>query len=161
MSKIANIKWNDTANGPGIGVSVYVQGCPHHCVGCWNPETWSFEGGFEAPRDIRDQIIKGLSANGVKRCLNILGGEPLCKQNRDLVNEIVTAVRTAYPDIKIYLWSGYTYQDLLSMNSPVVISILEKCDVLIDGRFELENRDITLKLRGSSNQNIIDLEGKF
>ena len=78
-----------------------------------------------------------------------------------MVNEIVTAVRTAYPNIKIFIWSGYTYKDLLSMNSPVINSILEKCDVLIDGRFELKNRDITLKLRGSSNQNIIDLKGKF
>ena len=152
---------NDFINGIGVCVSFWTQGCPHHCLGCHNPEAWDFEGGYEVPTDIKGRIIKAISANGIQRNFSILGGEPLCKQNRDLVNEIVTAVRTAYPDIKIYLWSGYTYQDLLSMNSSVVNSILEKCDILIDGPFELENRDITLKLRGSSNQNIIDLKGKF
>ena len=152
---------NDFINGIGVCVSFWTQGCPHHCLGCHNPEAWDFEGGYEVPADIKGRIIKAISANGIQRNFSILGGEPLCKQNENLVNEIVTAVRTAYPNIKIFIWSGYTYQDLLSMNSPVINSILEKCDVLIDGRFELENRDITLKLRGSSNQNIIDLEGKF
>ena len=152
---------NDFINGIGVCVSFWTQGCPHHCLGCHNPEAWDFEGGYEVPTDIKGRIIKAISANGIQRNFSVLGGEPLCKQNENLVNEIVTAVRTAYPNIKIFIWSGYTYQDLLSMNSPVINSILEKCDVLIDGRFELENRDITLKLRGSSNQNIIDLEGKF
>ena len=159
--RYAAIKKNDVVNGEGICVSFWTQGCPFHCAGCHNPQTWDFEGGYEVPIDIKDRIIKAISANGIQRNFSILGGEPLCKQNEDLVNEIVTAVRAAYPNIKIFIWSGYTYQDLLSMNSPVINSILEKCDVLIDGRFELENRDITLKLRGSSNQNIIDLEGKF
>ena len=159
--RINRIKDNDIANGFGITMSLWTQGCPHHCLECHNPETWDFEGGHEVPTDIKGRIIKAISANGIQRNFSILGGEPLCKQNENLVNEIVTAVRTAYPNIKIFIWSGYTYQDLLSMNSPVINSILEKCDVLIDGRFELENRDITLKLRGSSNQNIIDLEGKF
>ena len=152
---------NDFINGIGVCVSFWTQGCPFHCAGCHNPQTWDFEGGYEVPIDIKGRIIKAISANGIQRNFSILGGEPLCKQNENLVNEIVTAVRAAYPNIKIFIWSGYTYQDLLSMNSPVINSILEKCDVLIDGRFELENRDITLKLRGSSNQNIIDLEGKF
>ena len=152
---------NDFINGIGVCVSFWTQGCPHHCLGCHNPEAWDFEGGHEVPIDIKSRIIKAISANGIQRNFSILGGEPLCKQNENLVNEIVTAVRAAYPNIKIFIWSGYTYQDLISMNSPVINSILEKCDVLIDGRFELENRDITLKLRGSSNQNIIDLEGKF
>lgn len=159
--RYAAIKKNDVVNGEGICVSFWTQGCPFHCAGCHNPQTWDFEGGYEVPIDIKDRIIKAISANGIQRNFSILGGEPLCKQNENLVNEIVTAVRAAYPNIKIFIWSGYTYQDLLSMNSPVINSILEKCDVLIDGRFELENRDITLKLRGSSNQNIIDLEGKF
>ena len=93
-----------------------------------------------------------------REIFSILGGEPLCKQNENLVNEIVTAVRTAYPNIKIFIWSGYTYQDLLSMNSPVINSILEKCDVLIDGRFELDKKDLTLKHKGSSNQREIDVQ---
>ena len=159
--RYAAIKKNDVVNGEGICVSFWTQGCPFHCAGCHNPQTWDFEGGYEVPVDIKGRIIKAISANGIQRNFSILGGEPRCKQNENLVNEIVTAVRTAYPNIKIFIWSGYTYQDLLSMNSPVINSILEKCDVLIDGRFELENRDITLKLRGSSNQNIIDLERKF
>lgn len=149
---------NDFINGEGVCVSFWVQGCPFRCEGCHNPEAWDFKGGYEVPKDIKGRIVKAISANGVQRNFSILGGEPLCEQNRDLVNEIVTAVRAAYPNIKIFIWSGYTYQDLQSMSSSVVNSILEKCDVLIDGPFEIEKRDITLPLRGSSNQNIIDLK---
>lgn len=149
---------NDFINGEGICVSFWTQGCPHRCPGCHNPECWDFEGGYEVPNDIKGRIIKAISANGVQRNFSVLGGEPLCPENLDLVNEIVTAVRTAYPHIKIYIWSGYTLKDLKAMSNPVVSCILEKCDYLIDGPFQIENRDITLKLRGSANQNIIDLK---
>lgn len=157
MSRIANIKWNDTSNGPGIGVSIFVQGCPHHCVGCWNPETWNFEGGSEIPNDIRGQIIKGLSVNNIERCLNVLGGEPLCPENKYFINDIISAVRAAYPQIKIYVWTGYTYNELLKENDESIKDILSKIDYLIDGRYIEDKRDITLKLRGSTNQNIVDL----
>lgn len=157
---IAKIIHNDVFNGEDICVSLWVQGCPHHCTGCHNPETWSFEGGYEAPSDIKGRIIKAISANGITRNFSILGGEPLCEENTSFVDEIVTAVRTAYPQIKIYIWSGYTFNELkaLRLVDPHISHILDRCDVLIDGRYEDDKRDITLPLRGSSNQQIIDLK---
>lgn len=154
--RYADLKLNDCVDGEGICVSLWTQGCPHRCPGCHNPQTWDFEGGLEVPSDIKSQIVKAISANGIQRNFSILGGEPLCPENREFVNEIVSSVRAAYPHIKIFLWTGYTYSNLLELNNDVINSILEKIDVLIDGPFVQEKRDLTLKLRGSSNQNIID-----
>lgn len=155
--RYAGINPNDVVNGEGVCVSFFTQGCPHHCDGCFNPETWDYCGGYEVPADIKGKIVKLLSANGVQRNLSILGGEPLCPENQKLVLDILTAVRAAYPHIKIFLWTGYKMSELekLSYDSnSVVKSILDKIDVLIDGKFEKEKRDFTLKLRGSSNQHI-------
>lgn len=154
--KYAGINKNDVANGQGVCVSVWVQGCPHHCEGCFNPETWDFNGGYDVPNDIKGQVVKALSANGVQRNLSILGGEPLCPENSKLVLEILNAVRSAYPNIKIFLWTGEILSNLLSSKDSVVNSILDKIDVLIDGPFEKENRNFTLALRGSSNQRIYE-----
>jgi anaerobic ribonucleoside-triphosphate reductase activating protein len=154
--KYAGITKNDVVNGQGVCVSVWVQGCPHHCEGCFNPETWDFNGGYDVPNDIKGQVVKALSANGVQRNLSILGGEPLCPENSKLVLEILNAVRSAYPNIKIFLWTGEILSNLLSNKDSVVNSILDKIDVLIDGPFEKENRDFTLALRGSSNQRIYE-----
>jgi anaerobic ribonucleoside-triphosphate reductase activating protein len=130
--KYAGINKNDVVNGQGVCVSVWVQGCPHHCEGCFNPETWDFNGGYDVPNDIKGQVVKALSANGVQRNLSILGGEPLCPENSKLVLEILNAVRSAYPNIKIFLWTGEILSNLLSNKDSVVNSILDKIDVLID-----------------------------
>jgi anaerobic ribonucleoside-triphosphate reductase activating protein len=156
-SKYAGFMPNDFINGEGVCVSLWTQGCPHHCPGCFNESTWDFNGGLEVPSDIRGQIIKGISANGITRNFSILGGEPLCEENKEFVWYILQAVRSAYPDIKIFLWSGYTYQELLDRNDEIINNILANINTLIDGKFEIDKRDLTLKLRGSSNQNIIDL----
>lgn len=154
--KYAGLKLNDTTNcDDGICVSFWTQGCPFHCEGCHNPSTRDVNGGLDLPTDIKGQIIKAISANGLNRHFSILGGEPMAPYNRDLVLDVVTAVRIAYPHIKIYLWTGFTLEDLKAQNNPVVSSILDKIDVMIDGPFILEKRDITLKLRGSSNQRIL------
>ena len=147
---------NDVVNGEGVCVSLFTQGCPHHCDGCFNPETWDYEGGYTVPSDIRGQIVKLISANGIQRNFSILGGEPLCPENQNFVLDIITAVKAAYPTIKIYLWTGFSFEDIktLTNTNSVLLSILEKIDVLIDGRFEKEKMDLTLKLRGSSNQHI-------
>ena len=155
--KYAGLMENDFTDGCGVCVSLWTQGCPHRCPGCHNPETWDFNGGYEVPDDIRGEIVKAISANGITRNFSILGGEPLCKENLDFVLNIITAVRTAYPDIKIYIWSGYTYAELISQDNPKIINILKQANVLIDGKYEEDKRDITLPLRGSSNQNIIYL----
>ena len=158
MSRIAKIRWNDTSNGKGICVSLFVQGCPHRCEGCFNPETWDFNEGSKPPYDIKGQIVKGISEGDVQRNFNILGGEPLCKENLEFVDDIVTAVRIAYPHIKIYLWTGYLYEDLIKRKDKYTKDILDKIDILIDGPFKIEERDITLELRGSKNQRIIKLK---
>lgn len=153
MNRYAGIIENDVVNGEGICVSLFTQGCPHHCPGCFNPETWDYEGGYTVPTNLKGTIIKAISNNGIKRNFSVLGGEPLCPENQEFVLDIITAVKTAYPNIKIYLWTGYEYE-FLTNNNAVVNAILNKIDVLIDGPFIEEKKDFTLKLRGSSNQRI-------
>ena len=152
--KYAGINWNDTVNGEGICVSFFVQGCPHHCKGCFNPETWTFDGGKELPGHYLKTIIKKLKSNNVIRNFSILGGEPLCTENLDLTLTLVNTVRATYPEIIISVWTGYTLEELLSRCDRRIIDILSKIDYLIDGRFEQNKRDITLKWRGSANQKI-------
>lgn len=151
--RYAAIENNDYINGEGMCVSFWVQGCPHKCEGCHNPEAWSFEGGQELPNDYKGNIIKAISANGVTRNFSVLGGEPLCPENLDLTLSTISAVRAAYPNIKIFLWTGYCLEDI--KENPVIKEILEQINVLIDGPFIQEQRDITLKLRGSKNQRIL------
>lgn len=156
--KYAGLMENDIVDGEGVCVSLWTQGCPHHCPGCHNPETWDFEGGYEVPEDIRGKIVKAISANSITRNFSVLGGEPLCEENLDFVLSIITAVRTAYPNIKIYIWSGYTFKELIDKQDSRIINILKQSNVLIDGPYDESLRDITLPLRGSSNQNIIMLD---
>ena len=151
---------NDLAAAPGISVTFFTQGCPHRCKGCHNPETWSFEGGKEFTPKVLNEIYEALRANGVERSFCIMGGEPMCEQNLFLTCLVLQNVRLRYPDIKVYLWTGYYYEELLKMSDPKVKLILDMIDVLIDGPYEESKRDITLKMRGSSNQSIIDLKEK-
>ena len=150
--KYAGLETNDYINGEGICVSFWTQGCPHHCAGCHNPQAWDYDGGIELPNDYRGQIIKAISANGLTRNFSVLGGEPLCLQNIQLTHSVISAVRTAYSDIKIFLWTGYKLEDL---QSELAKDILSKIDVLIDGPYIESERDVTLKLRGSKNQRIL------
>lgn len=161
MDKYAGLITNDFANGTGVCVSFWTQGCPHHCQGCQNPETWDFDGGQPLPIDIKGQIIKAISANGITRNFSVLGGEPLCEQNLDIVDQIITAVRAAYPHIKIFVWTGYTIQELKEQKNTTIEHILSQIDTLIDGRYIESKRDITLKFRGSKNQNILNKEIDF
>lgn len=155
--KFAGLMENDFSDGENICVSLWTQGCPFHCPECQNPQTWDFDGGHQVPDDLRGRIIKAISANGITRNFSVLGGQPLCEQNLDFVLNIITAVRIAYPDIKIFLWTGYTYQQLKERKDERIEKILKQINTLIDGRYDKDLRDITLKLRGSSNQNIIQL----
>lgn len=155
--KYAGIIKNDIAAAPGVCVSFFVQGCPHHCPGCFNPETWDFDGGKEFSYETLEQIITGLTANGIKRSLCILGGEPLCENNEFLTNLVISSVKQKLPEVKVYIWTGYTYEELIKKNSPKVNQILHMSDYLIDGPYIEALRDITLKMRGSSNQRIINL----
>lgn len=159
MIRVAGIDANDMVNGIGVSVSLFLQGCHFHCPGCHNPETWDPNGG--TPRDYNDvinEILEKISANGIQRNLSILGGEPLDTQDKiDFLNLLFKIVKQKYPDIKIVLWTGYTIDKLLEMN---LGNILPSLDYLIEGPFILAERDITLKWRGSRNQNIYNMKTK-
>lgn len=159
--KYAGIIYDDTAAAPGLSLSFYTQGCPIHCPGCHNQDMWDFEGGYEFNSEVRDKIIAKLNENGVLRNLCIIGGEPLCEQNAHMTELLCGFARMEYPDIKIYIWTGYTLEELCEREANVdtpdskrIHNILECVDVLIANPFDISKRDITLELRGSSNQEI-------
>ena len=151
---------NDLAAAPGISVTFFTQGCPHRCKGCHNPETWDFDGGKEFTPEVLYEIYDALAANGVKRSFCVMGGEPMCQENLFLTCMLLQNIKLRFPRVKIYLWTGYYYEQLLRMADPKVGLILDMVDVLIDGPYDEKKRDITLKMRGSSNQSIIDLKEK-
>lgn len=146
---------NDFLNGEGVCVSLWTSGCPFHCKGCHNPETWDKESGYDVPSDLLDKLYQAISANGITRNFSILGGEPLAPWNREFVDNIITSIRAAYPNIKIFLWTGFTVEELDNIEDEHLVHILDNIDVLIDGPFIQAQRDITLPLRGSRNQRIL------
>lgn len=158
--KYAGINKNDFAAAPGVSVSFFTQGCPHRCHGCQNPETWDFNGGKEFTSQVLDEIIEALTANGIARSFCLMGGEPLCDENLELAFLVISQIREKVPGTKIYIWTGFIYENLLKKSSSKLQKILEMTDVLVDGPYIEELRDITLPLRGSSNQRIINLTNK-
>lgn len=158
--KYAGYMPNDFVNGNGVCVSLWASGCPHRCPGCHNQDLWDYNYGEEIPTDLKGQIVKAISANGINRNFSILGGEPLCPENIEWIADVIKAVRVAYPNIKIFLWTGYEYKEIMSMSyngNNYIDDILHNIDVLIEGRYIESLRDISLPLRGSSNQKVIYL----
>jgi anaerobic ribonucleoside-triphosphate reductase activating protein len=164
--RYAALKENDIVNGEDVCVSLWTQGCPFHCPGCHNPETWDFNGGIEEDFHILlDKIIKAINKNEVIRNFSILGGEPLCNENVIFTWLILKEVRKHYPYIKIFLWTGYTKEELIRIKKKTKNTITNKemfrlkavdlVDILVTGRYEQDKRDITLELRGSTNQEIL------
>ena len=134
--KYAGIIKNDFSAAPGISVSFFAQGCPHHCPGCHNPETWDFNGGKEFTYDVLNEIIDALTANGIERSLSILGGEPLCEENTFLTLLVIKTVKERLPNTKIYIWTGYYYDELIKRTSDSHLkAILDYTDYLIDGPY--------------------------
>ena len=158
MSKIAGIYWDDTAAAPGISLSVYFSGCHFHCPGCHNPEAQDFNYGEEFHFGIIQQIRNKLNKNGVMRTLSILGGEPLCDENIATVEVLISWCKEKFPDLKVYVWTGYTIEELKARKLDIIDKLFSEIDCLIDGRYEQDKRDTTLPLRGSSNQRIIYME---
>lgn len=151
--RYAGIIENDVVNGEGICLSYWTQGCPHKCDGCHNPETWNFNGGKEDSKEnILNKILTLLNKNNIHRNLSILGGEPLCDENIDFTMEILKQVKERYPSMKTFVWTGYTYEELCKLYKDI---IFDNIDVLIDGKYDKNQRDITLKLKGSKNQRIL------
>lgn len=158
--RYAGLIKNDFTAAPGVSVSFYTQGCPHHCPGCHNPETWDFDGGQEFTYETLDEIINALTANGVKRSLSILGGEPLCEENLFLTDLIVRNVKEKVPDTEIYIWTGYLYESVKKQAecNGHMNFILSNSHCIIDGPFIEKERDVTLPMRGSRNQRVIYLD---
>lgn len=152
--RYSQIKNNDIVNGKGIMMSLWTQGCPHHCKGCFNPETWGFNGGMEFTEEQENYILDNINAFNVSRNLSILGGEPLCPQNVEGVISLCKKFRERYPDKTIYIWTGYTLEDFNETQKEV----LKYIDVLVDGQFKMDLKNLSLKLRGSSNQRVIDVK---
>ena len=155
LGKYNTIKYNDVANAPGIAISIYLQGCPHHCKGCFNPETWDFNGGQELTEELlKDLFENKINANGIKRSLCILGGEPLCEANETTTHTL--ALMAKKYNINVYVWTGYVLEEL--EKTDLLFEIFENIDFLIDGPFIEEEKDLTLKMRGSRNQRVIDIK---
>ncbi len=163
MMRYAGIIENDTAAAPGLCFSFYVQGCPIHCEGCQNPQTWSEDGGYEFTNQTLDRIIEGIRANNFTRSFAILGGEPLSPRNIFLTAMVLSEVRKVYPDITIWIWSGYEIEDLINTENVHLQNIMTSINGLVCGPFEKDKRDISLPFRGSTNQRVFlfDAEKKL
>ena len=153
----ATIKWADVSNGPGVRVSLFVSGCTHCCPGCFNPEAWDFQYGQPFTQAEEDKILAALSPAHMKG-LSLLGGEPFEPQNQRAVLELVRAVRARFPEKDIWCYSGYLFESLRdSQVGEYSQELLKELDVLVDGPFVLEKKDLSLRFRGSSNQRLIDV----
>ena len=151
---------NDIVDGEDVCVSLWVSGCDVRCAHCHNESTWDFNQGTFFNQDLLTEIDQAISKNGIRRNFSVLGGEPLCKQNRHDVATIVKHVRKKFPAIKIFCWTGHVYEDLMAENDDDLKTIFNNIDILIDGPYVDSQRDITLKLRGSANQRILHNNGK-
>lgn len=150
----AGIEFDDVANGVGLGLVFFTQYCPHHCKGCQNPQTWERNKGIKFTEDVFNQIINYYKQTPFANRLTISGGEPF--ENLIIVNYIVAEFKRLYPQKKVWIYTGYLFEDLVrDMKN---FALLEMSDFLVDGKFEIDKRDITLQFRGSTNQRIIDIQ---
>ena len=157
----ADIKRVDVANGPGVRVSLFVSGCTHHCKECFNPETWDFDFGKPFGEEQIREILSLLDKPHIKG-LSLLGGEPFEPRNQEAVLELVHRVREQLPGKDIWCYSGYLFEPLAEGQvGEHSRELLEQLDVLVDGPFVLEKKDLGLRFRGSSNQRIIDVSASL
>ena len=169
--RYAQVRSIDISNGEGIGVSLFVQGCPFnpHCKNCFNPDTWDFNGGKEWTPEIEDKLIELANKPYIKR-LSILGGEPLADENLDGVLHLVDRFRLLCPNKSIWIYSGYTWNQVMN---PVITDhfnpnrdellqkrkeIVKQCTVMVDGRYIDSQRNVQAKWRGSDNQHVINVQ---
>lgn len=150
----AKIRKLDVTNGPGIRTTLFVSGCTHNCEGCFNKEQQDFNYGNKFTKETEDEFIQ-LTKNKQIKGVNILGGEPMQQIMDDILLNLLKRIKLE-TDKPIWLWSGYTFEEIV--NNPKRLEILREVDVLIDGKFQADKRDIMLKYRGSSNQRVIDVK---
>ena len=181
--RYASIRSLDISNGEGVGVSLFVQGCPFHCKNCFNSDTWDFNGGKEWTEETKNKFMKLINRPYIKR-VSFLGGECLAEQNLDEVLKLVQEIRISFPEKSIWLYTGYTLQlnsdsiptddfwnepdeeysyFITTYNESILNKfkrkqILSLCNVVVDGEYIDEQRDLTLAYRGSSNQRVIDVQ---
>lgn len=171
--RYAQIRSIDISNGEGVGVSLFVQGCPFHCKNCFNSETWDFNGGKEWTEEIKDRFMKLIDRPYIKR-VSFLGGECLAEQNLNEVLKLVKEIRISFPEKTIWLYTGFEWNSLMSKicqqtfpdeDFEHIIEIHKKrqeiislCNIVVDGEYIDEQKGLTLKWRGSKNQNCIDVK---
>ena len=157
----ANIKKYDISNGTGVRVSLYVSGCRNHCKGCFNPDTWDFNYGKRYTSEIEEELLQELRKPYIKG-ITILGGEPMEPENQKYVYKLIEKIRNEFKLNKsIWIFSGYKIEELLNKNNNTYTEftnkILDNIDILVDGKFIEELKNISLRFRGSENQRIIDM----
>lgn len=150
--RTAGIVKESIVDGPGIRFTIFVQGCPHHCEGCHNPKTHDFSGGKSTDSA---ELIKEIKRNPLLAGVTLSGGEPFCQA--EALCSLAEEVKAMKKNVVAY--SGYTFEELLNLSkeNPFIIRLLQSCDLLIDGRYLQEKRDLSLRFRGSSNQRILDI----
>lgn len=146
-----DIKHDDMTNGDGIRVTLFVSGCSHHCPECQNPQTHNEESGIPFDEKAKNEIFNELSKDYISG-ITFSGGDPLFIGNRVDITSLAKEIKEKYPDKTIWLYTGYKYEDIKN------IPVMKYIDILVDGRYEKDKRDINLKWRGSSNQRVIDIK---
>lgn len=144
--RYAQINKCDIANGEGVGVSLFIQGCDFHCKNCFNPSTWDWDGGCEWNQEKEKELLELCNKSYITR-LSILGGEPLNPKNIDAIIGFAKHFKEVFPNKKIWIWSGYNFESYISKTD-----IVKYADYIIDGLYDDDKKDLTLKFRGSSNQ---------
>ena len=159
--KYATIKKCDVANGPGVRVSLYVSGCNHHCKGCFNPETWDFNYGKEFTQDTIDTLLNAMDKEYIDG-ITILGGEPLDPVNQKEVANLINQVKQKYPNKSIWCFTGFDFEKevmgKMYKTFDTTKQIIDNLDVLVDGEFKEDKKNLSLRFRGSENQRIIDVK---
>lgn len=160
--KYAQIRSMDISNGEDIGIALFTQGCDFHCPNCFNKETWDWNAGKEWDIQTQELFINMLNNKYVKR-VSILGGEPLHANSVETIYEILSEIKRKYPDIKIWLYTGYTLEEIFDDRTNeqfggIRQTVIKLCDIVVDGRYIDRLKDATLLWRGSSNQRVIDVQ---
>ncbi|MBR6736937.1 MAG: anaerobic ribonucleoside-triphosphate reductase activating protein [Clostridia bacterium] len=157
----ATIKYNDIANGTGVRTSLFVSGCTHKCKGCFNAEAWDFNYGLPYTKEVEDNIIASLNSPFIDG-LSLLGGEPFEPQNQPALLSLLKRFKETYPNKTVWCYTGYLFDEELLKPSRATtehtLQMLSLIDVLVDGRFEMDKKNLMLKFRGSTNQRIIDVQ---
>ena len=151
MSKYNKIRKMDISNGPGVRVSIFMQGCIFHCEGCFNPETWDFKCGNEFTDDTINEVLNLCAPDHIKG-LSILGGEPMHPKNIEATTKLAKEFKKMYPNKTIWSWTGFNFEDIKDKE------VFKYIDVLIDRQFKINLRNPNLRWKGSSNQRVIDVQ---